>query len=157
VSGCIRECAEAQSKDFGIIATEKGWNLYICGNGGSKPQHAQLLAADIDSKTCIQYLDRFLMFYIKTADPLTRTATWLNKMEGGMSYLKNVIINDSLGLAAQLEEEMRLLVDSFHCEWKEVVNNPELRKRFSHFVNTPQEKDPSVKFESMRDQLKAVW
>jgi nitrite reductase (NADH) large subunit len=157
VSGCIRECAEAQSKDFGIIATEKGWNLYICGNGGSKPQHAQLLAPDIDSKTLIKYLDRFLMFYIKTADPLTRTATWLNKMEGGMSYLKNVIINDSLGIAEQLEEEMQLLVDSFHCEWKEVVNNPVLRSRFTHFVNAPGEKDPTVKFEGMREQVKAVW
>jgi nitrite reductase (NADH) large subunit len=157
VSGCIRECAEAQAKDFGIIATEKGWNLYVCGNGGSKPQHAQLLAADIDSKTCIQYLDRFLMFYIKTADPLTRTATWLNKLEGGMSYLKNVVVNDSLGIAGQLEEEMQLLVDSFHCEWKEVVNNPQLRKRFSHFVNAPTEKDPNVKFQSMRQQLKADW
>jgi len=157
VSGCIRECAEAQSKDFGIIATEKGWNLYICGNGGSKPQHAQLLAADIDSKTLISYLDRFLMFYIKTADPLTRTATWLNKMEGGMSYLKNVVMNDSLGIAAQLEEEMQLLVDSFHCEWKEVINNPALRKRFTHFVNAPQEKDPNVKFDNMRDQVKATW
>ncbi|PTQ99205.1 assimilatory nitrite reductase (NAD(P)H) large subunit precursor [Mucilaginibacter yixingensis] len=157
VSGCIRECAEAQGKDFGIIATEKGWNLYICGNGGSKPQHAQLLAADIDDKTLIKYLDRFLMFYIKTADPLTRTATWLNKMEGGMSYLKNVILNDSLGINAQLEEEMQLLVDTFHCEWKEVVNNPELRKRFQHFVNAPAEKDPNVKFEGMRDQIKATW
>ena len=157
VSGCIRECAEAQSKDFGIIATEKGWNLYICGNGGSKPQHAQLLAADIDSKTLIKYLDRFLMFYIKTADPLTRTATWLNKMEGGMSYLKNVVVNDSLGIAEQLEEEMQLLVDSFHCEWKEVVNNPALRSRFTHFVNAPGEKDPTVKFEGMREQVKAVW
>lgn len=157
VSGCIRECAEAQGKDFGIIATEKGWNLYVCGNGGSKPQHAQLLAADIDSKTLIQYLDRFLMFYIKTADPLTRTATWLNKLEGGMSYLKNVVVNDSLGIAAQLEEEMQLLVDSFHCEWKEVVNNPQLRKRFTHFVNAPTEKDPNVKFENMRQQVKASW
>ncbi|MGL6267430.1 MAG: nitrite reductase large subunit NirB, partial [Chitinophagaceae bacterium] len=94
VSGCIRECAEAQSKDFGIIATEKGWNLYVCGNGGSKPQHAQLLACDIDEETCIKYLDRFLMFYVKTADPLSRTATWLNKMEGGLAYLKTVIIDD---------------------------------------------------------------
>ena len=48
VSGCTRECAEAQGKDFGIIATENGWNLYVCGNGGMKPQHALLLAADID-------------------------------------------------------------------------------------------------------------
>ncbi|MEO6150421.1 MAG: nitrite reductase large subunit NirB, partial [Mucilaginibacter sp.] len=156
VSGCIRECAEAQSKDFGIIATEKGWNLYVCGNGGSKPQHAQLLAADIDKETCIKYLDRFLIFYIKTADHLTRTATWLNKMDGGMSYLKNVIVNDSLGIAAQLEEEMQALVNTYHCEWKEVVDSQELRKRFSHFINAD-EKDPSIKFEEMRGQVKASW
>jgi nitrite reductase (NADH) large subunit len=157
VSGCIRECAEAQSKDFGIIATEKGWNLYVCGNGGSKPQHAQLLATDVDSATCIKYIDRFLMFYIKTADPLTRTATWLNKMDGGISYLKNVVINDSLGIAEKLDEEMQQLVDTYHCEWKEVVENPDLRKRFAHFINAPQEKDPSVKFEAMREQVKAQW
>jgi nitrite reductase (NADH) large subunit len=157
VSGCIRECAEAQSKDFGIIATEKGWNLYVCGNGGSKPQHAQLLATDIDNATCIRYIDRFLMFYIKTADPLTRTATWLNKMDGGMSYLKNVIINDSLSIAEKLDEEMQQLVDTYHCEWKEVVENPSLRKRFAHFINAPEEKDPSVKFETMREQVKAQW
>ncbi|MBC8054026.1 MAG: nitrite reductase large subunit [Sphingobacteriaceae bacterium] len=155
VSGCIRECAEAQAKDFGIIATDKGWNLYVCGNGGSKPQHALLLASDIDKETLVKYLDRFLMFYIKTADPLARTATWLNKMEGGLSYLKNVIINDSLGINSQLEEEMQGLVDSFHCEWKEVVQNEELRKRFVHFVNAPEEKDPSVNFDPMREQVKA--
>ena len=155
VVGCVRECAEAQSKDFGIIATEKGWNLYICGNGGSKPQHAQLLATDLDNETCLRYLDRFLMFYIKTAEPLTRTATWLNKMEGGLSYLKNVIINDSLGICEQLETEMQALVNSYHCEWKEVVENPELRKQFAHFVNAPKEKDPQVQFDTMREQVKA--
>lgn len=155
VSGCIRECAEAKSKDFGIIATEKGWNLYVCGNGGSKPQHALLLAIDLDSETCIKYIDRFLMFYIKTADPLSRTATWLNKMEGGIDYLKNVVVNDSLGIAAQLEAEMQLLVDSYKCEWKEAVENPEIRKRFSHFINAPEEKDPSITFEPMREQKKA--
>ena len=144
VSGCIRECAEAQSKDFGIIATEKGWNLFVCGNGGSKPQHALLLAADLDDETCIKYIDRFLMFYIRTADPLTRTATWLNKMEGGIDYLRNVVINDSLQMGAQWEKEMQVLVDSYECEWKAAVENPEIRKRFTHFVNAPEEKDPSV-------------
>ncbi|MHA4807655.1 nitrite reductase large subunit NirB [Flavitalea flava] len=155
VSGCIRECAEAQSKDFGIIATEKGWNLFVCGNGGSKPQHAQLIAVDIDKETCVRYLDRFLMFYIKTADPLTRTATWLNKMEGGLSYLKNVIIEDSLGMCVQWEMEMQSLVSSYTCEWKEVVESPALRKRFVHFVNAPRKKDPDVQFEKMRGQIKA--
>lgn len=156
VSGCIRECAEAQSKDFGIIATEKGWNLYVCGNGGSKPQHALLLATDVDSDTCIKYIDRFLMFYIRTADPLTRTAPWLNKMEGGMEYLKNVVINDSLGMAEQWEFEMQTLVDNYQCEWKTAIEDPEIRKRFNHFVNAPEEKDPTVKFDEMRGQKKAA-
>jgi nitrite reductase (NADH) large subunit len=154
VSGCIRECAEAQSKDFGIIATEKGWNLYVCGNGGSKPQHALLLASDLDSETCIRYIDRFLMFYIRTADPLTRTATWLNKMEGGIDYLRSVVINDSLGMAAKWEAEIEALVGTYQCEWKTAVENPDIRKRFNHFVNAPQEKDPTVSFEEMRGQKK---
>jgi nitrite reductase (NADH) large subunit len=155
VSGCIRECAEAQSKDFGIIATEKGWNLYVCGNGGSKPQHALLLVADTDAETCIRYIDRFLMFYIKTAEPLTRTATWLNNMEGGIDYLRNVVVNDSLGLATEFEKKMQALVDNYSCEWKEAISDPEIRKRFNHFVNAPQVKDPSIQFESMRDQKRA--
>lgn len=158
VSGCIRECAEAQSKDFGIIATEKGWNLYVCGNGGSKPQHALLLASDIDSETCIKYIDRFLMFYIKTADPLTRTATWLNKMEGGIDYLRNVVVKDSLKIATEWEAEMQYLVNTYQCEWKTAVNDPELRKRFVHFVNAPEEKDLSVQFRELRGQkIAADW
>ena len=158
VSGCVRECAEAQSKDFGIIATEKGWNLFVCGHDGSKPQHALLLATDLDDETCIKYIDRFLIFYIKTADTLTRTATWLNKMEGGIDYLRNVVINDSLGMNNQWEAEMQLLVDSYKCEWKVAIENPEIKKRFNHFVNAPGEKDPTVKFETMREQKKvADW
>lgn len=155
VSGCRRECAEAQSKDFGIIATEEGWNLYVCGNGGSNPQHALLLAGDIDSETCLKYIDRFLMFYIRTAEPLNRTSTWLNKLEGGIDYMKEVIVEDSLGIGAELEREMEFMINTYKCEWKEVVNNPELRKRFTHFVNT-NIPDPSMQFEDMRGQKKPV-
>jgi nitrite reductase (NADH) large subunit len=151
VSGCIRECAEAQSKDFGIIATEKGWNLYVCGNGGSRPQHAKLLASDVDTDTCTKYIDRFLMFYIKTADPLTRTATWLNKMEGGLDYLRDVVVNDSLGIGAEMEKEMSGLIDSYHCEWKKVVEDPAARAKFKHFVNSD-EPDSTLAFVDMRGQ-----
>lgn len=158
VSGCIRECAEAQSKDFGIIATEKGWNLYVAGNGGAKPQHAQLLAQDVDQHTCVKYLDRFLMFYIKTAEPLTRTATWLNKLDGGLEYLRDVVVNDCLGIGEQLEVEMQTALVAYSCEWKEVVNNPELRARFTHFVNAPAEADPTVRFDQMRGQkVPVTW
>ena len=106
MSGCTRECAEAQGKDFGVIATEKGWNLYVCGNGGMRPQHAVLLAADLDRDTVFRYLDRFLMFYIRTADRLERTAVWFNKLEGGIDYLRRVVIDDALGICAELEADM---------------------------------------------------
>ncbi|NJM25519.1 MAG: nitrite reductase (NAD(P)H), partial [Bacteroidia bacterium] len=151
VSGCIRECAEAQSKDFGIIATEKGWNLYVCGNGGAHPQHAKLLVNDVDTETCVKLIDRFLMFYIRTADPLTRTATWLNKMEGGLDYLRNVIVNDSLSIGDDLESEMKELIGKYKCEWKEVVEDPALRARFKPFINDDTE-DDTLTFVDMRGQ-----
>lgn len=157
VSGCTRECAEAQSKDFGIIATEKGWNLYVCGNGGIKPQHAVLLASDLDDETCIKYIDRFLLFYIKTAEPLQRTATWFNKLEGGIDYLRDVIIKDSLGICKELESELQYLVDTYHDEWKVAVETPEIRARFTHFVNV-EEPDPTLEFVEMRGQKRpADW
>lgn len=151
VSGCIRECAEARCKDFGVIATENGWNLYVAGNGGANPKHAQLLAESIDNATCIKYVDRFLMFYIKTAPPLTRTAPWLEKLEGGIDYLKQVIVEDSLGIAQALEDEMAILIQNYQCEWQEAVNNPEIRKRFKHFINSDEE-DHNMRFVKLRDQ-----
>jgi nitrite reductase (NADH) large subunit len=151
VSGCTRECAEAQAKDFGIIATEKGWNLYLCGNGGMKPQHAVLFATDIDKETLIKYLDRFLIFYIRTADKLERTATWFNKLEGGLTYLQQVIIEDSLGICDELEAQMQHLVDTYECEWKKAINDPDKLKRFHHFVNTDRP-DPSLNYVQERGQ-----
>jgi nitrite reductase (NADH) large subunit len=156
VSGCTRECAEAQSKDFGIIATEKGWNLYVCGNGGMKPQHAVLLAEDIDKETLIKYLDRFLMFYIRTANRLERTATWFNKLEGGLDYLKQVIIHDSLGICAELEQEMAHLVNTYQCEWKATIEDPEKVQRFRHFVNSD-EPDPSLVHVEERGQKRPAY
>lgn len=151
VSGCIRECAEAQSKDFGIIATENGWNLYVCGNGGARPQHAKLLVTDVDTDTCVKLVDRFLMFYIRTADPLTRTATWLNKMAGGLEYLRDVIVNDSLGIGEALEKEMAELIGNYQCEWKKVVESPHLWGQYKHFVNS-EETDDTLQFVEMRGQ-----
>lgn len=151
VSGCIRECAEARCKDFGVIATEKGWNLYVCGNGGATPKHAQLLAESIDREACIRYIDRFLMYYIKTAAPLIRTAAWLEKLEGGIEYLRQIVVEDQLGIAEELETQMKGLIDTYSCEWKEVVDNPELQSRFAHFVNSDNE-DDNMTFVGMRDQ-----
>ncbi|MEN9908144.1 MAG: hypothetical protein RLZZ540_1293 [Bacteroidota bacterium] len=152
VSGCIRECAEARGKDFGIIAVDGGWNLYICGNGGANPKHALLFAEQVDKETCFKYLDRFLMYYIRTAGPLIRTSTWLEKLEGGLDYLKQVVIEDSLGIAETLDKEMQGLVDSYACEWTEVIESPELQKRFKHFSNSD-DRDENIEFVPMRDQI----
>lgn len=157
VSGCIRECAEARGKDFGFIAVEGGWNVYICGNGGANPKHAQLLVEKVDNATAIKYVDRFLMYYIQTAPPLTRTAAWLDKLEGGIDYVKDVVINDCLGIADQLDKDLQHLVDNYTCEWKEAVENPEIRARYTHFVNS-EEADDSIEFVSLREQkMPKAW
>jgi len=151
VSGCIRECAEAQSKDFGVIATEKGWNLYVAGNGGSQPRHADLIASDVDEETLIRLIDRFLVYYIQTANPLERTARWLERLDGGLAYLKSVVVDDALGIGAQLERDMQMLVDRYECEWAAVVRDPERREAFRHFANSAAP-DPNVEFVRERGQ-----
>jgi len=151
VSGCIRECAEARGKDFGVIAVEGGWNLYVGGNGGATPKHAILLAEKIDNETCIKYLDRFLMYYIRTAAPLMRTAAWLDKLDGGIEQLKRVVIDDSLNIVDALEKEMQFLVDAYECEWKQAIESETSKKRFSHFINSD-ERDDNLAFIPMRDQ-----
>ena len=153
VSGCTRECAEAQGKDVGIIATEKGWNLYVCGNGGMKPRHAELLATELDKATLVQYIDRFLMFYSRTGDRLQRTSTWRDNLEGGLDYLRDVVIHDSLGLGAELEAQMQHVVDHYQDEWKTAVNDPEVRKRFRSFVNS-KAGDSNIVFVNEREQMR---
>lgn len=153
VSGCTRECAEAQSKDIGVIATENGWNLYTCGNGGMKPRHADLFASDLDSATLIKYIDRLLMFYVRTADRLQRTSVWFSNLEGGLDYLRDVIINDKLGICAELEADMQRVVDAYQCEWKTTVEDAEKVKRFKAFVNSD-ESDSNVVFVREREQIR---
>jgi nitrite reductase (NADH) large subunit len=157
VSGCIRECAEAQGKDVGLIATEQGYNLYICGNGGSKPRHADLLASDLDEELAIKFIDRFLAYYIMTADRLTRTSVWLEKLEGGIDHLRDVVVFDKLGIAADLEAMTQHLVDTYECEWAAVVRDPEKRRRFRQFVGSD-ESEPCIEFVSERGQSRpADW
>ncbi|MGF1875978.1 nitrite reductase large subunit NirB [Photobacterium frigidiphilum] len=151
VSGCTRECAEAQSKDVGIIATENGWNLYVCGNGGMRPRHADLFASDLDDKTLQQYVDRFLMFYIRTADRLQRTSVWLENLDGGLDYLKEVIIDDKLGLAEELENEMARNIQNYQCEWKTTIESSEKLKRFQHFINSS-DPDNKLSYVTEREQ-----
>ncbi|ASF12019.1 nitrite reductase large subunit NirB [Nocardia brasiliensis] len=147
VSGCARECAEARGKDVGVIATENGWNLYVGGNGGLTPKHAVLLAGELDDETLIKYIDRYLMFYIRTADRLQRTAPWQEALEGGIDYVKQVVCEDSLGIADELEATMAQHIDGYRDEWAAVLEDEEKLSRFVSFVNAPDEADPTISFD----------
>ena len=153
VSGCTRECAEAQSKDIGIIATENGWNLYVSGNGGMKPRHGDLFATDLDDETLIKYIDRYLMFYVRTADRLTRTSVWLDNLEGGLPYMEKIVKDDHLGINDELEKQMQNVVDTYQCEWKTTIENEEQLKRFRQFVNSDAI-DGNIEFVTEREQIR---
>ncbi len=153
VSGCTRECAEAQGKDIGIIATDGGWNLYVAGNGGMKPRHADLFATDLDDETVVKYVDRILMFYVQTGDRLQRTSTWMENLEGGLAYLQDVIINDSLGLNDALEAQMAAIIGTYQCEWKTTIEDEDALKRFKPFVNSDKA-DSNIQFVTEREQIR---
>ena len=152
VSGCTRECAEAQSKDIGVIATENGWNLFVGGNGGMRPRHADLFATDLDDATLVKYIDRILMFYVYTGDRLQRTSVWLENLEGGLDYLRQVVIDDRLGLCAELESRMQTVVDSYRCEWRETIEDPSKRKRFRSYVNAASPRHALIEMVEERGQ-----
>ncbi|ESZ97910.1 nitrite reductase [Sclerotinia borealis F-4128] len=156
VSGCVRECAEAQNKDFGLIATEKGFNIFVGGNGGASPRHSDLLVKDVPPDSVIPILDRYLIFYIRTADKLQRTARWLEALPGGIKYLREVILDDKLGICASLEAQMEELVGSFFDEWAAAITDPEMAKNFKQFDNC-EDTVENMELEEDRGQTRPVY
>lgn len=152
VSGCARECAEARSKDVGVIATDKGWNVYVGGNGGFTPRHARLLAEDLDTETLVRTIDRFLMYYVRTADRLQRTAPWVEEVDGGLEGVRRVVLEDALGIAAELDAAMAAHVERYEDEWRATLDDPEKLRRFASFVNAPATPDPSLAYVTERGQ-----
>jgi nitrite reductase (NADH) large subunit len=152
VSGCARECAEARGKDVGVIATDKGWNLYVGGNGGFTPRHAQLFAEDLDTETLVRTIDRFLMYYVRTADRLQRTAPWVEEHEGGLDAIRAVVLEDSLGICADLDAAMAAHVANYRDEWAATLADPEKLSQFVSFVNSPEAADPDLTYVEERGQ-----
>jgi nitrite reductase (NADH) large subunit len=152
VSGCARECAEARGKDVGVIATENGWNLYVGGNGGFTPRHAQLFAEDLDTETLVRTIDRYLMYYVRTADRLQRTAPWMEAVEGGLEGVRAVVLDDSLGVAADLDAAMAAHVESYQDEWAATLDDPAKLAQFVSFVNEPETPDPDLAYVEERGQ-----
>jgi nitrite reductase (NAD(P)H) len=145
------------STSFGLIATEKGFNIFVGGNGGAKPRHSEILAKDVPPDEVIPILDRYLIFYIRTADKLQRTARWIESLPGGIKYLKEVILEDKLGICEALEKQMQELVGTYFCEWTEVVKSPERRKAFQQFNNTDETVDNVEVVKERGQQRPTYW
>jgi nitrite reductase (NADH) large subunit len=117
-----------------------------------RPRHAELLATDLDDETLLRYVDRFLMFYIRTADRLQRTSVWLESIEGGLDYVRSVVVDDALGIGADLEAAMAGHIGSYQDEWSATLEDQEKLSRFVSFVNAPDTPDPSISFSTERGQ-----
>jgi nitrite reductase (NADH) large subunit len=115
-----------------------------------------LLAVDLDSDTLVRMIDRFLIFYIRTADRLQRTAAWLDAMEGGIEHMKRVVVDDSLGMADDFESAMAAHVARYRCEWAETLEDPVRLRRFRTFVNTDTA-DPDIVMISERGQPRPAF
>ena len=152
VSGCARECAEARGKDVGVIATDKGWNVYVGGNGGFTPRHAQLLAEDLDTASLVRTIDRFLMLYVRTADRLQRTAAWVEDYDGGLEAIRAAVVDDALGIGPDLDAAMAAHVDGYEDEWAATLADPEKLRRFRAFVNAPDAVDTGLAYVAERGQ-----
>jgi nitrite reductase (NADH) large subunit len=154
VSGCARECAEARGKDVGVIATAGGWNVYVGGNGGANPRHADLLAEDLSDDALVAVMDRFLAFYVRHGDRLQRTAPFVADFPGGIEELRAILVDDSRGIAAELEAEIAGHVDGYRDEWAEALDDPDKLERFAAFVNAPGTPDPDLAYTPLRGQVR---
>jgi nitrite reductase (NADH) large subunit len=154
VSGCARECAEARGKDVGVIATEKGWNVYVGGNGGFTPRHADLLAEDLDDARLVQVVDRFLALYVQRGDRLQRTAPFVATYPGGIDALRRVVVDDHEGIGAELDAVIERHVASYADEWRTTLEDPEKLHRFTPYVNAPGASDPDLSYVPQRGQAR---
>jgi NAD(P)H-dependent nitrite reductase small subunit len=97
------------------------------------------------------------MYYVLTADKLQRTAPWQEKHEGGIDGIRQIVIDDKLGICAELETRMQYMVNTYECEWKQVVQDPVRRASFKQFVNTDKV-EPGIEFVTERGQQRpADW
>lgn len=117
-----------------------------------RPAHAQLLAKDLDDATLLRYIDRYVMYYVRTADRLQRTARWIEELPGGVDHVYDVVVRDSLGIGEDLEAAMAEHVDGYEDEWAATLRDPERLRRFRSFVNAPDAPDTGLAYVLERGQ-----
>jgi len=118
VTGCPRNCAESLCKDVGLVAIDGGrWEIYIGGAAGAHIRKGDLLATVDDPDLATTLSGRFIQYYRENAKWLERTYAFVPRM--GIDHLREVIVEDSLGIAAELDERLQTAVDGYKDPWQE--------------------------------------
>ena len=128
-AGCPRNCSEAYVKDLGAVAIEGGmWEIYIGGAAGGSVRKGDLLCTVPTHEDVLKYMGRFMQYYREHGKYLERTYTFVERI--GIETLKNIVMEDSLGIAARLDDDMQKAVDAYKDPWKE-AEVPKYTAQFS--------------------------
>jgi nitrite reductase (NADH) large subunit len=118
VSGCPRNCAESYVKDVGVVAVDGGrWEIYVGGAAGAHVRKGDLLTTVDTPAAVITLVGRFLQYYREKANWLERTYAFVPRI--GIERLRAVVVDDSDGIAADLDAGMQAAVDSYVDPWRE--------------------------------------
>ncbi|MBP1157434.1 MULTISPECIES: nitrite reductase large subunit NirB [unclassified Paenibacillus] len=126
VSGCPRNCAEATIKDFGVVAIDGGWELYIGGNGGVRVRASDLMWKVKTEEEVFEYSAAFMQYYRESAKWNERTSEWVQRV--GLDIIREALDTEEKrkALVARIDEALNLMKDP----WKEIIETPELRSMF---------------------------
>jgi nitrite reductase (NADH) large subunit len=118
VTGCPRNCAEALCKDLGVVAVDGGrWEVYVGGAAGAHIRKGDLLATVDSADEVMTLTGRFLQYYREDANWLERTYKWVPRL--GIEKIRAVIVDDSDGVAAQLDANMAKSIGAYRDPWQD--------------------------------------
>lgn len=117
-AGCPRNCSEAMVKDLGAVAVEGGkWEIYVGGAAGAHVRKGDILCVVDNHADVIKYMGRFVQYYRENAKYLERTYGFVQRV--GIDKIRAVVVEDSEGIVARLDQELQRSVAAYRDPWKE--------------------------------------
>jgi len=130
VSGCPRNCAEAGIKDIGIIGVDKGYEIYVAGNGGIKTEVAHYFCRAADDAEVMEISAAFLQLYREEGWYLERTVHYVGRV--GLEHVKARVV-DNLDNRRALAGRLAYALQDAPDPWQEIASGPR-RREFTPIV-----------------------
>lgn len=116
VSGCPRNCSESTIKDFGVVAVECGWAIFIGGNGGAQVYVAPKIAQVKTDDEVVRIADRFYEYYCRNARYGERSAHFIERV--GLRTVTDAILNAPEADLCELESRLAQLRANYRDPWE---------------------------------------